>query len=479
MVGFNMPMDKERDGNERKGGGSSISKSIFKPLPDKAGQIGNNDVIIPLFSPNNWSIFNPTPEIARKYGMVGGGGLVSLDANDPLTTFFFRLRVHNVSKFQRPDTSIGFSSVICPIAMNKYLDTLGYGPMFENPRCAFCEEEQRHWDITNARWEEKKLQGTDKDNLTNDGYWETIKNDPILSAERKITDELKVRDRFVVSVFDHAKFTGQRPKDEDEDSVAHQIFFAPNAVYDGLFSLYKAGGEAGFRFFDPTPQGFAIVTVVKNTTKCSVDMRNTQYSVTFLNKYYQYSQEWVDYIMNQSLMVDPSEFVYMVTYEESKMYATQYQSSRNDFQAPSTTPVPGAAPGSVPEGFTAPQTPQVPQAQVPVQAPVFAPPTGAVAPPVAPPTAPVPSVVTPTQAVPPGAPPTRAVPMGAPPAGVPPTAVPLGTPPVPVTPPVAPVPVQAPVAPVQAPVPVVGAAQAQIPDRSLPPGSPPGQRRKW
>ena len=518
MNEFTMPYQKEKESDEKNS--SSWDKRLFKPLPDKAGLIVNNDVIVPLFSPHNWKLFNPTPEDAQKYGMVGSG-LVSMNPTNPIHTFYFRLPVHNIQNFNHPDGSVKrFAQVVCPIALNRYLvESLGRGPLFESPRCAFCEQEQRHWDAFNARWENC---GTDKSTLSKEGYWKFIDDDDILSAEREGTRKFGVNTRYVISVFDHAKFVGTRPLDDGETGVEHQIWFAPKGIYTKLLQLYEAGGPGGFRFFEPTLQGFPILFVSKDTSKCKAgDMRNTEYNVGFVNRYHPYPPEWVEYIQNSEAKVDPSEFVHLITYEDGRYYVESQQSSNRNSAG---TPVAGAppamgsgvsgfappvgipqgipqsvSPGSVsPDGYAAPVG-AVPQGAPPVGAPpVGAPPVGA--PPVAMGApipaqpqvgAPVPSTATPGGPVPvvapvatQGAPLPAAPPAGMPPAVQPPSGAtaspPMGTPPG--------VPGAAPaVAPAGAPLAVPGAPPATTaapvgspPDRTPPGGQdPPGRRRSW
>ena len=210
--GFNMPLQKEKDFRDQKS--STVSKKLFKPLPDKAGEVVNNAVVIPTITPHIWKMFNPSLEEIQKYGMVPS---FQSQIPEPLVTFFFCLAVHDVGKFNRPDGSVGFSQVICPIQLNKYLsEVISWGPLFDNPRCAFCEAEQEHWEITNARWDEL---GIDKKALNRDGYWDQINKDPILAAERRAISALKYKEKFAVSIFDHAKFTGVRQMDDEEDNV--------------------------------------------------------------------------------------------------------------------------------------------------------------------------------------------------------------------------------------------------------------------
>jgi len=522
MSDFTMPYQKEKELDEKSG--STRDKRIYKPLPDKAGQSINNDVVIPLFSPHNWKLFNPTPEDAQKYGMVGSG-LVSMNPSDPVHTFYFRLPVHNVQNFSHSDGSVKrFAQVICPIALNRYLiESLGRGPLFNSPRCAFCEQEQRHWDAFNARWE---TCGTDKSTLSKEGYWKFIDGDLILSAEREGTRKFGVDTRFVISIFDHAKFVGTRPLDDGETGVEHQIWFAPKSIKQGLLQLYEAGA-GGFRFFKPTEQGFPILYVNKNTKECkATDMRPTKYDVGFANNYHPYPPEWLEYLQNSGAMVDPSDFVYLVTYEEARYHVASQQSVSSNVVSPSAQPAAGAPPAGVPGAVGAPPVAFSPPGAAPASAgvppgsvspdgyaapqgvlPQGAPPVDTVspgapqgAPPVAPQGAPIPAQPPAAAGAPPTATPGGPVPVvgpvttqgapafGAPPAGTPPTVQPpSGVPGASAAPTAAPpavpgagVPAGAPVAVPGAPPATTAPATGTPPDRTSPAGGdPPGTRRKW
>jgi hypothetical protein len=492
--GFNMPYQKERENDEKKG---VTSKKIYKPLPVSAGQVVANDVIVPLFSPNNWKLFNPTPEDARRYGLAGGGGLVSLSAADPLVTFYFRLLSHSIDKFSHPDGRVGYGQVVCPIEMNKYLVGLGKGPMFDQPRCAFCEEEQRMWDYYNSLWEAR---GVDKKSLSKDGYKDFMNRNPEFSGARDQARKFQADARFIVSIFDHAKNIGVRPKDEGETSVEHQIWFAPKAIFDGLVAVYEAGGENGFRFFEPNAQGMPIIAVTKNTQDCKQgDMRNTKYAVSFVGKHYAYDPNWLSYILNPATMVDPSEFVHLIDYEAARFYVTNMRESSysgaHPAPAPSQTTYSMPQPPSPPQGMPQaapppPQPPGMPQGMPQAAPPPPPPPQGV--PPMSAPLTPAAVSGYPQMQMPPGMPPMSMPqgmppsmgvpqgmpPMGAPPAGMPPSAMPPGPP----------IPMQA---PIQPPTPMTSPVQIVTPPGTPPPGGappdrtppagedPPGKRRSW
>jgi len=496
MSNFNMPYQQDKESMD--GGKGSWSLDFYRPLPDKAKQTNRNQVIIPLFSPNNWALFNPTVEDAQKYGIAGGGGLVSLDANNPLQTFYLRIAVHQVRKFHHKDGKVGHANVICPIEFNRYLtETLGKQPLYDMPRCAFCEEASQMWDSHNERWDSI---GVDKKGLSNEGYWDQIKRDPILSATHRTAKELGTTDRCIVSVFDHDKFTGVRKLDDGEEGVHHQIWYAPKSVYTELWNLYEMT-PGGFPFFEPTPQGWPIITVTKDTSECEGNnLRNTKYSVSYMGKMHLYPQEWTDYIRNQQSQVDPTQYLHQLSYEEGRFYISQLRESANvpqgqQTQVPqeyNTAPAfsgaqlpPGAPPmgasGSLPQQQGAPPAPQgAPPAQ-PAGTAAMAPPPPGSPPPGAQIGTPIPG-----SPPPPGTPPAAQppAPAGSPPPGAPPQQqLPAQTAP---AQPQAPIPQQPPAVQPQPPIPTAPGfqqpAHAQPPDRSAPPGGdqPPGaKRRKW
>lgn len=515
-MGFNMPYQKERENDEKK---SAVSKKFYKPLPNGAGTSVSNDVIIPLFSPNTWAMFNPTPEQAARYGFAGGGGLVSLSASDPLETFYFRLLTHSIDKFSRPDGSVGYAQVICPIEMNKYLVGIGKNPMFEAPRCAFCEEEAKSWESHNEHWESL---GVDKKKLSKEGYRDFINSHSALASSRDQARKFQADARFVVSVFDHAKAIGQRPRDEGESAIEHQIWFAPKAIFDGLCAIYDAGAA----FFSPGPQGFPIVSITKNTQDCKAgDMRNTKYSVNFVGKHHAYDPQWTAYLLNKQAMVDPTEFVHFVSYEEGLFYVANMRESAHAPAQPTQAQVPQGYAAPAPQGYV-PQAPQgyAPQAPQGYTPPPPQMPQGAPQPPQGYPSAPqppqmpqgvppvpsapqmpqgvpqappgyVPQAPQMPQGMPPGTPPTAMppggmIPQGMPPMGAPPSAMPPGAMPPAAgapagAPPGPPIPMQAPVAPpASSPVPVIGQVQGggqppAPPTDRTPPGGDPVRRRSW
>jgi hypothetical protein len=490
MNEFNMPIDNEDQQNNRDNKGGPQSPLSYRPLPFDAGSVGNNEVIIPLFTPHTWKMFNPTEEEAQRYGMVNSG-LVSFGSN-PLATFYFKLPVHRVQNFSGAGGNQKFANVLCPVEMNKYLvESMERGPMFEHPRCAFCEEVGRQWDIENARWDEiEASEGINKKKLSKEGYWDRIDHDPVLSKARKVIKQLKVWDRYAVGVFDHAKFTGRRPLDEGETSACHQVFLAPKSVREKLVNLFRAD----LLFFKPAPDGsWPVLTLVKDTSACSSgNLMMTKYDVLFVNKYHKYDESWSAYLSNCDAMADPSYLIQMATHEEGVFHVAQNQESRYNYNAqpndaPATPPVttnPVAAPPVAAPPVAAPPvaaSPVVPPQPAPVAAPIAAPPAGA------------PPAFTPPVAAPPVPETPAAAPAGPPIPSQPPVPEPVRTTtpggPIPVVspggaPPAGPAPTGAPPAGVPAGAPPGAPPMAQPagspPDRTPPAGEdPPGRRRNW
>jgi hypothetical protein len=372
MGEFSMPYQRERDNEDRKG---PLVKELWRPLPNKEGMVHFNNVLLPLFTPHAWKMFNPTEEMRRKYRMcapIPGSTLVGLDPSNPIYTFYFKLPIHQVDKFSRPDGSTGFASVLCPIGINKYLqESLGRGPLFEQPvRCAHCEESQRQWDLFNARWE---ALGIDKKALSADGYRDMCTRDPVLSVTKRAARDIGAQDKYFLAIFDHDKFVGARPLGEGDDpATLHQAWFAPKSVHSKLLRLFDGGAASGgapqgLRFFENTPSGFPIISIVKDTSKCKKNnLRDTEYDAVFNNRFFQYSPEWIAYIQNYAALVDPTEtLVHLVTYEEGLHYVSQTKSAGNDYQQAQQQ----MTGGIVPQG-------QPPQGQPPQGQPAYGAPMG-------------------------------------------------------------------------------------------------------
>ena len=97
MAKMNMPINRENEYNNNTGGGSGGGPTkIYRPLPDKAKEKYDNELIIPLFNPSKWKLFNPTPDEIQMNNMVDNNGQpVGIPAD--LLTFYFKLPVHGLS----------------------------------------------------------------------------------------------------------------------------------------------------------------------------------------------------------------------------------------------------------------------------------------------------------------------------------------------------------------------------------------------
>jgi hypothetical protein len=474
---YNMPHKKDLEG-----GGGGSSKKLYRPLPEKAGSKVANEVFISLFSPTNWKMFNPSAEDAQKYGIRGGGGLVSLPPE--LATFYFKIPVHQVSDFVRPDGSVGFSYVICPIKLNKYLvEFLEFEPMFENPRCAHCEKEQEWWNEHNKRWAELGYDDDTKKHLDNTGYNNIIDNDPVLKKTRSVARSYKTNDRYIINIFDHAKWSSARPLDDGQTSVEFQLWFAPRSIFEKLMNIYETTGIA---FFDTSqPDGVTVISVIKDTTECSDrDLRRTKYDALAGRKVV-YPPELLGYLNDYGGMVDPSELVHFPVYEDMK----HHLGGDSPQSAATNAPAPQLASGVVPPPQPNMPNPGISQPSVPT------PPGQAPAAP-----APTPAAPAPASVPVPSAPAQHA---GNPVAPVAPTmpvqpTQPAGGPPIPPPPPAAPQPPQQqpasapaatqapPPAPPVGATPQPGVAPDRVPPAANPPGiNPPGggnipsQKHKW
>ncbi len=311
-----MPLKTEMERDQGGGGGGSFPPEIFRPLPDKAGLSISNKVVIPLFSPALWALFNPTQEMAQKYRMIfNNGGLISIPQD--LMTFYLKVPCHRIDDFQRRDGTSGFSYVVCPHKMNNYLQkVLEYGPMFEDGKCAYCEEEQKFWKVFNDRFEAMDYDEEARKKLSKEEYRRIVESDPVLKQARGTAKNHSASDRYVLSMFDFAKFIGERPMEEDQTGVEHQFWMSPRTVFEKLAKIYEAGHE----FFDTSTTDIQIVSIVKDTTKCSGrDMMRTEYDAVAGVKH-TFDEAWRAYINNTQAMVDPSRFINLASYEEMKYY---------------------------------------------------------------------------------------------------------------------------------------------------------------
>lgn len=319
-----MPINRERERDNSKNSGSV---DIFYPLPNKAGEKISNDVIIPLFHVSTWKMFNPDQEAVDKYGLIGPG-LISVP--EDLYSFYMKIPVHGINDYARYDGTSGFTYVICPNQMNKYLvEILGYNQMFERPKCAFCEREQEWWDKVNERWEQLGYSEDDRKRLTTENYRSMIQNDNVLRNARDTARKYKTMDRYVMPIFDHAKAIGSRPLDEGEEFVHHQVFMAPKTIYEKLSDLYM---DHSVEFFNTTGPEVPVVSIIKDTRECyGNNLLQTKYDV-MTGKSHTYQEEWLEYINNTDMMVDPSRFIHMASYNDM-----MYHLSSNTKEDKSTT----------------------------------------------------------------------------------------------------------------------------------------------
>jgi len=457
MVQLKADLNRESNYNES-GGGRSYDPVQYSPLPTEGGMQVHNKVVVSLVAPALWKMFNPTVEDIDKYGLRGE----SVFGDDrEWGSLYFQLPTHRVANFSYPNGNTGFAYSICPVALNKYLvEGLELAPLFDTPvRCAYCEEKERLWDEHNEAWESL---GLDRGSLSKEGYFAAMKKHDILQTTRESARQATPMEKYVVSVFDHDKFTSKRQLDEGQTAVTWQAWYAPNAIYRGIKDLHKGLSDAGMpAFFDfSDPQGVHILSMLKDTTGWTAQSKlKTEYAVQNLGERYQYSPEWVAYLSDDRNYADPSSFMHMLSYEEQKFYIEQ-QNEKKSFNRPRKTTV------TVPENLPA-QAPPPPAAQA--QATPQEPAPTQVAPQAQTPPAPVPAdTPAPAQATPPTPAPAPAD-TPAPAQATPPTPAPAPAgPPIPNLPPAAtPATSPTPAAPVPA------TTGAPVPDRQPPVGGPP------
>lgn len=425
----NMPYRQERAASAANAPSPNAGK-LWSPLPAKPKEKHSNPVLIPIVYPAKWRMFNPTAAEAQKFNMASEGGtLVSVPAD--LSSFYFKIPVHGVPNYTRNDGTVGFTNVICPVQLNKYLtDVLGFAPLFNTPRCAFCEEEQRWWNTFNARFEELGYTQETRKSLSRDDYRRLADSDPVLKNSRLQARKFQHQSKYVMPIIDYAQLTGEKPLLEGQTQVEHQIWFSPQSVFETLADMCDIAVPNMEFYSMDSSTGVQVLHIVKDTTKCSPgNMLPTTYSV-MAGARAQLDPQWIDYIMNTDLMVDPSDLLSLSTYEEQMYYLSSSSQEQTGSSPAQKAPVARPAPAQ------APVQPTTPPVATPAPAPMPAPVAQAAPVPQRAPAAPMPA-------------------------------------PVP-----SPVPTQAPATPKASPIPVVQQAQPGAPNRTPPKGPPPG-RKAW
>lgn len=385
MSKVNMPYKRENDYNKSQGqGGTKVaSTKLYSPLPEKAGAKEKNAIMIPVCYPPRWNLFNPAAHESAKYNMLSAtpGSPLSIPAD--LSSFYFKIPVHGVANFNRPDGSVGFSQTVCPVQLNKYLtEVLQFGPLFnQGVRCAFCEEADKYWNEFNARWKELGYDDAAKKALSRDKYREISENDATLKHVRNMARKYKSTDRYVLPIIDYDQLAGVRPLKEGQVVVEHQVWFAPNSVFESLADFCEMSQE-GQEFYNfDNPQGAQVIYIVKDTTRCSpANLVQTQYSVV-QGPRIALDSNWLAYIANPENMTDPSEFLHLVSYDEQRFYlgaggapGTPPVAKSPPMAAPSTTPQAAPQPAPMPQAAAAPvpvaSASGVPQMPSPVPSPI-------------------------------------------------------------------------------------------------------------
>jgi len=323
-------------------------------------------VFFSLMTPSRWSLFNPTIEMVGRLGMVGSGNQL-LSVPSDLTTFSFKFPVHPIPNFRREDGTTGFVSVLCPVAFNDYLMKVhGYGALFDHPRCPYCEKSAEAWKTHNQRWEDLGYDQERKKGLGKDEYRRILDNDPVLKKSRQHARQFSTQDRYLVQVWDHSKFCGERPMDEGQENLQFQLWLAPKTVHDTLNMLYSDGSD----FFDPSSElGVPMIKVTKDTSRCSgTDFSQTKYTL-FPGKVEKYPSDWVSYLDNEEAWPDPTgAMITLASYEDLRRTLLDGDNSGGD-DAPRVNR--GPAPQPAPQAFAPPTAP--PQPQVAPAAPVAPP----------------------------------------------------------------------------------------------------------
>ena len=438
---YNMP--------ETPTGSGHSPKELYRPLPDKSNQEYTNQLFVGLFVPAKWAMF-------QRDGHV-------LGVPEDLTTFHFRIPIHMVDNYQRADGSFGKTMIVCPVKLTQYLSQLGMSnnwvcdPLFDRPRCAFCETAEQWWDVYNG---EKLKHGYDSNKKISFDEARALCNvNPAARAAYETARKWTSNDRYIIQVFDHDKFSGRRTDPNGNNVSEFQMWTAPQSIYEQL----KAQFNLGYHFFDTSdPAGVFLVHVTKDTREChGTNLRNTKYRLGISPNKQPYDANILAYLNNWDARVDPSSFIPSMSYDEMLHYTGSQNVASPSVanQIPPSANVPMMTPG-IPSG-----TVQAPAPQPTTQG--FSAPTAAI-PQTSVPTPTVPQIATPIPqpaSVPqPVAEPVSPIPQ---PASVPQPAVNPAGPPIPVQPP----PAMA-TPSVGAPTPIAPAtvipAAKEVPDRTPP-----------
>lgn len=367
MARMDFNRDRSRLNNDNKG---ATSDRFFSPLPDKAGQKHNNPVLIPQFYPAHWRLFNPTPEMCEKYGMLTGSLPMDLES------FYMTIPVHAVSNFQREDGSTCFSYTICPKCLNQWLvKTMDFKPLFSHPRCAYCEESSEQWERFNARWEELGYDEARRKGLSKEEYKLVSDRDGVLKTSRELAKKFSATERYALLIWDYAQMIGERPFRENQTQVECQVYLAPKRIFTGLAQILDIQGDDAF-YEMRDPSNIQTVMIAKDTTRCSdKNFLQTEYSV-LQGKRVTLDSAWFNYVTNPESLVDLTSMVPLLTYDEQRYYlglndkthaAQEDQAAVNNVvksapQAPPSPPMAPQAPPMPPAPPSVPQAPATPQA---------------------------------------------------------------------------------------------------------------------
>jgi len=386
---INMPVENEEDYDKnRENRGQNFRTNLFKPLPHVSGEAFMNELIIPVFSPKNWAIFNQDPENCERLGLTGVNPFSAGEGQEDLITFYLRIATHSIKNFVYPEGRSGFASVVCPKGLNAYLTQVtGRTGLFKSDYCPLCAASSDAWNQYNARWKEIEMErGISKKDLNADGRREIAKKDEILKYWYEIAVGFTSQDKYVLSVFDHSKFSGARPKDGEDDALSYQTYFAPRTVFEYLVEFWKEDSKSGISpFFNlEDPEGFKIIKVKKSTEAChGNNLRDTKYTVMQGGRF-QYPDEWKSYLQDINSMSDPSPYLAILSSSEMGAYANDSGNVGTSYNAPVTIPnaarnapttqttqPPIDAPPVVqrqtpPPGVSLPSVPATPQSGVPL-----------------------------------------------------------------------------------------------------------------
>lgn len=202
------------------GAGRTSDNRLFKFKPFKDKQVYTNKLFVALISPRAIPGFDNYPLDHR--------------------LFYVKLFGHYVAK---ADNAKQQEFMLCKSQMNKHAADLAKDKnykMFEDDRCAYCEEAQVVWDQYTARWAELGYPDKESKSALSKEDYKAIANEPQLLALKQGALIYQYQPRYALPVYD----LEQQPL-----AKGYQWAFAAETIFKGLMELVRVG----VRFYSLNP----------------------------------------------------------------------------------------------------------------------------------------------------------------------------------------------------------------------------------